>query len=165
VSRAPDGSRLTLPSQVPALSADGRIVAFDSYDEALVPGDTNHSLDVFVHDTAAGTTVRASRASGGAQGNNPSSQPMLSADGRFVMFTSLATNLVPGDTNGFYDVYRHEIATGATSRLSPGTEVGNSFPAALSADGRWAVFVSEAENLVPGDTNVRPDVFVRGPLS
>jgi len=90
---------------------------------------------------------------------------MLSADGRFVMFTSLATNLVPGDTNGFYDVYRHEIATGATSRLSPGTEVGNSFPAALSADGRWAVFVSEAENLVPGDTNVRPDVFVRGPLS
>ena len=165
VSRAPDGSQLTLPSQVPALSADGRIVAFDSYDEALVPGDTNHSLDVFVHDTAAGTTVRASRASGGAQGNNPSSQPMLSADGRFVMFTSLATNLVPGDTNGFYDVYRHEIATGATSRLSPGTEVGNSFPAALSADGRWVVFVSEAENLVPGDTNLRPDVFVRGLLS
>src|SRR5947199_269171 len=83
----------------PALSADGRFVAFQSAATNLVAGDTNGATDVFVHDRQTGTTERMSVASGGAQGNGSSAGPALSAAGRFVAFRSTATNLVTADTN------------------------------------------------------------------
>src|SRR5213595_159425 len=92
----------------PAISADGRFVAFASYASNLVPGDTNGVADVFVHDRQTGTTKRVSVNSAGTQGNGGSGSPAISADGRFVAFSSYATNLVPGDTNGVVDVFVHD---------------------------------------------------------
>ena len=94
----------------PAISADGRFVAFDSEATNLVPGDTNDASDVFVRDRQTGTTRRVSVSSGGAQGNGASFDPAISADGRFVAFNSDATNLVPGDTNGAADVFVRTLA-------------------------------------------------------
>jgi hypothetical protein len=91
----------------PAISADGRFVAFKSDATNLVPGDTNNASDIFVRDRQTGTTERVSVGSGGAQGNNISFSPAISADGRVVAFESAAANLVPGDTNGSIDVFVH----------------------------------------------------------
>src|SRR5439155_1436556 len=148
----------------PALSADGRFVAFVSFATNLVAGDTNGATDVFVHDRQTGTTERVSVASDGKKGNDGSRGAALSADGRFVAFHSTPTNLGPGDTNGATDVFVHDRQTGTTERVSVasgGTE-GNGFSAgpALSADGRFVAFHSTATNLVAGDTNGKTDVFV-----
>src|SRR5437773_638062 len=148
----------------PALSADGRFVAFVSFATNLVASDTNGATDVFVHDRQTGTTERVSVASDGTEGNAASAGATLSADGRFVAFHSAATNLVAGDTNGTNDVFVHDRQTGITERVSvasDGTQ-GNkasSYPA-LSADGRFVAFDSDATNLVAGDTNGTTDVFV-----
>src|SRR5262245_48871088 len=82
------------------ISADGLVVAFESYASNLVAGDTNGSLDAFVHDQSTGITERVSVGSSGAESNGPSITPCISADGRFVAFNSWASNLVAGDTNG-----------------------------------------------------------------
>src|SRR5213592_4033360 len=148
----------------PALSADGRFVAFVSAATNLVASDTNGATDVFVHDRQTGTTERVSVASDGTEGNAASAGATLSADGRFVAFHSAATNLVAGDTNATNDVFVHDRQTGITERVSvasDGTQ-GNkasSYPA-LSADGRFVAFDSDATNLVAGDTNGTTDVFV-----
>ena len=92
----------------PALSADGRYVAFASEANNLVIGDTNAATDVFMHDYQTGTTTRMSVSSAGVQGNNWSVYPSISADGRCVAFGSLASNLVPGDTNNVYDAFVHD---------------------------------------------------------
>jgi archaellum component FlaF (FlaF/FlaG flagellin family) len=111
-----------------------------------------------------GQTTRVSVASDGTEGNGDSWAPSISADGRYVAFTSRASNLVPGDTNGTWDVFVHDRVTGQTTRVSvasDGTE-GNGaseFPS-ISADGRYVAFISEASNLVPGDTNDKRDIFV-----
>lgn len=152
----------------PAVSADGRVIAFTSYAANLVPGDTNDTYDVFVHDRHTGVTTRVSVGSTGAQGNDASEAPALSADGRYVAFESYASNLVPGDTNGTIDVFVHDRQTGATSRESIATDgaqtVGfyaSSRKPSLSADGRFVAFSSSSSALVAGDTNGAPDVFVR----
>src|SRR5437867_4406185 len=141
----------------PALSADGRFVAFVSFATNLVAGDTNGATDVFVHDRQAGTTERVSVASGGSQSNGSNVGSALSADGRFVAFQSAATNLVADDTNGATDVFVHDRQTGTTERMSVASDgsQGNGFNAgpALSADGRFVAFHSTATNLVAGDTN------------
>ena len=150
----------------PAISADGRFVAFDSFADNLVPGDTNNESDVFVHDRKTEVTERVSVDSAGNQGNgHPSSnEPAISADGRFVAFVSLADNLVPGDTNNQFDIFVHDRKTGVTERVSvdsAGNQANDgSFLPAISAHGRFVAFVSLADNLVPGDTNFTPDVFV-----
>ena len=92
----------------PSISADGRFVMFESGATNLVPGDTNGSVDVFVHDRLSGATSRVSVASSGEEGDDRSEDAASSADGRYVVFDSDATNLVPGDTNGFDDVFVHE---------------------------------------------------------
>jgi Tol biopolymer transport system component len=147
-----------------SISADGRYVAFESQATNLVSNDTNGFWDVFVHDTQTGQTIRVSVASDGTEGNGNSVFPSISADGRYVAFTSRATNLVEGDTNGFADIFVHDTQTGQTIRVSvasDGTE-GNSFSLvpSISADGRYVAFESHATNLVAGDTNDLQDIFV-----
>jgi len=148
----------------PSISADGRFVAFDSGAGDLVPNDTNNKMDAFVHDRLTGQTIRVSVASDGTQGNGWSGISSISADGRFVAFSSLANNLVSGDTNGFYDIFVHDRVTGQTNRVniaSDGTQ-GNSWSndPSISTDGRFVAFESPANNLVPGDTNGKGDIFI-----
>jgi Tol biopolymer transport system component len=149
-----------------SISSDGRYVAFASYSTTLVPGDGNVACDIFVHDMQSGSTVRVSVDSSGVEGNHDSFSPSISADGRFVTFLSRADNLVPGDTNGFFDVFVHDMQSGTTERVSIDSN-GNEENAAasgvsyISADGRYVAFCSPAANLVPGDTNGQPDVFLR----
>jgi Tol biopolymer transport system component len=166
VSVASNGTQGNKGAAWPSISAEGRYVAFWSDSSNLVSGDTNGISDVFVHDRQTGQTSRVSVASNGTQGNDSSSYPSLSVDGRYVAFNSFATNLVIGDTNGKSDLFVHDRQTGQTSRVSVasnGTQ-GNGETAALSsisADGRYVAFVSQASNLVSGDTNGTSDVFVR----
>ena len=152
------------PSYSPAISADGRFVAFRSEASNLVPGDTNGTFDVFVHDRQTGATELVSVGLAGVPGNGQSIEPSLSADGRFVAFQSAATDLVPGDSNAAFDVFVRDRLLGTTERVSidaSGTEGnGNSTRASISADGRRVVFQSLASNLVPGDTNATIDVFL-----
>ncbi len=150
-----------------SLSADGRYVAFTSSASNLVGAlDTNGVSDVFVADRTTGAVVRVSVASGGTQGNNASDSPAISADGRYVSFTSTASNLVAGDTNAMADVFVADRTTGAVvSRVSVstyGTQGNNlSTQSSISADGRYVVFESVASTLVPSDTNVASDIFLK----
>jgi len=169
VSVASDGTQGNGPSWGPSISADGRFVAFESRASNLVPGDTNDTTDVFVHDRLTGQTMRVSVASDGREGNSYSWLARISADGRFVVFTSDASNLVPGDTNGTWDVFVHDRQTGQTTMVSvasdgtPGN--GRSIGVSISGDGRFVAFESEASNLVAGDTNGTWDVFVHDRLT
>jgi hypothetical protein len=164
VSVASDGTQGNGGSATPALSADGRFIAFWSFASNLVGEDTNNQYDAFVYDRQTGQTTRVSVASAGTQGNGSSHAPALSADGRFVAFNSDATNLVSGDTNNAADVLVHDRQTGQTTRASvasAGTQGnGDSGTPALSADGHFVAFDSSATNLVSGDTNNAADTFV-----
>lgn len=155
-----------------ALSRDGRFVAFVSIGGNLVAGDDNGCDDIFVRDRLLGTTERVSVSSAGLEGDGHSGGPWISDEGRWVSFGSAAGNLVPGDANGMRDVFVHDRATGTTTRVSvsdQGVEgdgisgfnhLTGYFTTFLSPDARWVVFHSYAENLVPGDSNGVPDVFV-----
>lgn len=148
-----------------AISGDGRFVAFTSRAGNLVPSDTNGFMDVFVRDRLNATTELVSVDSGGVQGDDISHNPSISADGRFVVFTSPATNLVAGDTNGWTDVFVHDRSTGTTERVnvdSAGNQANRwSDRASITADGRFVAFESFANNLILNDTNTANDVFVR----
>lgn len=153
-------------SAAPAISADGAVVAFMSAAGSLVPGDTNGVADVFVHERSSATTSRVSVSSAGVEANGPSGGPVLSGDGSVVAFASAASNLVADDSNGRWDVFVHERATGRTSRVSVRSgdvqSTGQIAPPrlAISGDGSVVAYDSEAADLVAGDTNGRRDVFV-----
>jgi Tol biopolymer transport system component len=165
ISTTQPPSGQVLHSTSPSLSADGRLVAFDSWESNLVPGDTNGRFDVFVFDRQTQTTERVSLTSAGVEGNNDSTGPSISADGRLVAFTSDADNLVAGDGNFDLDVFVHDRQTHTTVRASvatDGTETGfelGSLNAALSADGQVVAFESEGA-LVPEDSGFPVDVYV-----
>jgi Tol biopolymer transport system component len=146
------------------VSADGRYVVFSSYATDLVANDTNGQRDVFVRDTETGRTTLASVGVGGIQGNQESRQGSISADGRFVAFTSSASNLLPGDTNNSPDVFVRDLRTGRTTLVSVGrggqADRGADQPE-ISADGLQVAFTSGSSNLVAVDTNQTGDVFVR----
>jgi len=152
-----------------SISADGRYVAFQTFANNLVDGDTNSALDIFVKDLLTGDTRRVSTDSSGTQSNGHSLAPIITADGRYVAFTSSATNLVGNDTNSANDVFRKDLLTGETIRVSTtsaNAQVnGASTNATISNDGRYIVFDSLASNLVSGDTNARKDVFVKDMLT
>jgi Tol biopolymer transport system component len=160
-----NGNSSFFEASLPRISADGRHVVFISQATNLVPGDNNGSLDVFVHDLDTAETSRASFDSSGIEANGSSLSASTSGDGRYVAFTSSATNLVPGDTNAVSDAFVHDRLTGDTARVSVagnGDEANQeSSLAAISANGRHVAFASEADNLVPGDGNGQADVFVR----
>jgi Tol biopolymer transport system component len=164
VSVANGGAEADSGSNDASISADGRFVAFASGATNLVAGDTNGVSDIFVRDRQTGTTERVSVDSSGLESDASGTSPSISADGRFVAFDSLATNLVTADTNGVYDIFVRDRQTGTTERVSIDSAglAGNDrsiFPS-ISADGRFVSFDSRASNLVMGDTNGREDVFV-----
>jgi len=118
VSVASDGTQADGLTFSPAISADGRFVAFKSEATNLVAGDTNGADDVFVHDRTTRRTMRVSVDTAGRQADGASVGPSITADGRFVAFSSSATNLVPEDRNGVSDVFVHDRITGRTTRSS-----------------------------------------------
>ncbi|WP_143301946.1 TolB family protein [Candidatus Entotheonella palauensis] len=151
------------PSEEPSINGDGRFVAFVSNADNLVVGDTNQSSDVFVADRQDRQTTRVSVDSNGFEANSDSYSPMISSDGRYVVFVSDAENLVADDTNGFADIFVHDRQTGQTRRVnvdSTGREANDdSLSPAISEDGQIVVYESFASNLVPDDTNGHQDVF------
>jgi Tol biopolymer transport system component len=159
------GTQGDADSEYPSISADNRYVAFESVATNLVAGDTNGYSDIFVQDRQTGTTTRVSKSSAGVQGDYESYAAFISADGRYVVFESEATNLVAGDTNNHRDIFVRDRQTGTTwlvSKSSAGVQGdANSYDPSISSDGRYVVFHSYATNLVAGDTNTKPDVFVR----
>ena len=164
VSVDSSGGQADQGSYFPSLSSDGRWVAYSSDAHDLVPGDTNGARDVFLYDSQSGTTERVSIASNGAEGNSYSDDPSISADGRFVAFSSNASNLASGDANGQRDVFVRDQLTGITELVScavaGGAGNGDSAAPSLSADGRYVAFQSSATDLIIGDTNGVPDVFM-----
>jgi Tol biopolymer transport system component len=166
VSRATGGGQANDRSYSPSISADGRMVAFASFADNVVRGDTNGLLDVFLHRRDQATTTRLSIGPDGAEGDGLSFAPVVSADGALVVFSSEATNLVPDDSNRTRDVFLASTATGAVSRLSrpgagsKGQGDGPSLGPVVDASGLIVAFASFATNLVPGDTNGHSDVFM-----
>jgi CSLREA domain-containing protein len=166
VSITSGGTQGAASSFDPSISADGRYVAFIT-GAALVADDTNNQDDAYVRDRQTGTTERVSVDASGAQVDAGTTGAVsISDDGRYVAFTSAATNLVSGDTNGVADTFVKDRTTGDVDRVSldssgiegNGTSVVG---AIISGDGRYVAFASRASNLVTGDTNNAPDVFVR----
>lgn len=172
ISKAPGGALGNKGSAMPALSADGRYVAYESDATNLVAEDTNGRRDVFRYDRSSGATIRVNLASDGAeQGRDvfATKAPTISADGRYVAFQSYANNLGPIDEGSDSDIFVHDTATKTTRRVSTASNgaEGNShsFNAAISGDGRMIAFDSWASNLVAQDTAGKKDIFVHGPLT
>ncbi|MBI4786749.1 MAG: PD40 domain-containing protein [Chloroflexi bacterium] len=186
VSVHSNGTRGNADSYFPSISADGRYISFyslstnligsdldhDGYCETEEGCDTNGARDIFVYDRQTGQTTRESVRSNGAQSNHDSYFSSISGDGRYVAFSSFASNLVDGDTNNVADVFVRDRQMGQTTRVSVhsnGTQ-GNGrsagiytgeFVISISADGRYVAYTSEATNLSgEDDTNGKRDVFV-----
>lgn len=154
---------------VSSLSADGRYVVFSSDGDNLVAGDTNSATDIFLHDLKTDTTERISVGSDGAEANSDSYGPYISYDGRYVVFTSSAENLVANDQNNKNDVFIRDRKTGTTSIVSvstngvQGNEAG--FAVGISGNGKFVVFESDASTIVDSDTNQGQDIFLHEVLS
>lgn len=164
VSVSSNGEQAELSSSDPAISANGKVVAFASEDEGLVPNDDNSYSDVFVHILKTGKTRLVSVRSNGDQGEgNGSHSPALSRNGGIVGFASDAENLVPGDDNTASDVFVHVRRTNKTKRVSVqsdgGQADGSSSDPELSDSGRIVAYESHAIDLVPNDENEEEDVF------
>jgi len=149
----------------PAISGDGRYVAFVSFASDLPAGDTNGVADIFLRDRWSGVTRRVSVGPSSRQPDGASDQPSISADGRFVTYSSRASNLVDGDTNDAGDVFVRDRWTGVTQLVSVGPDAlqandGSGGPV-ISRNGRYIAFGSAASNLVAGDTNDLSDIFIR----
>lgn len=166
VSVSSSGVEADSYSENASISENGRFVAFQSNADNLVSGDTNTQQDVFVRDLKNDKTRRVSVSSAGAEGDDSSSSPSISADGRLVVFGSQATTLVPNDGNATGDIFVNDRKTHKTRRLSlssSGAEAddySNGFPS-ISANGRFVAFSSHATNLVGHDLNGKSDIFLR----
>ncbi len=164
-------------SWAPNISADGRHVLFSSMAQNLLPTSTNSPLptgmaarlNVFLRDRASRTTTLVSVNPVGTSGNGDSLPLDVSPDGRYALFQSVASNLATGDTNAASDVFLRDMVNGTNLLVSANTNGvpgnGPSQTAAMTPDGRFVVFVSAASDLVTGDTNAIPDVFVRDLLT
>lgn len=146
------------------ISADGRFIAYSSNATNLTTDPDTGFRDVFVRDLDAGRTMKASVGRNGNEADSGAIGPSLSDHGRFVSFRSDATDLVAGDTNGQDDIFVRDLIRTTTTRVNVSSDgeqtVGaGSYHAAVNGDGRYVVFMSDAANLVPGDTNGWGDVF------
>jgi Tol biopolymer transport system component len=168
VSLGNDGSQADHGCSAPAISADGNLVAFESGATNLIAVDNNTSIDIFVRDRGAQTTTRVSLDSTGAELPNDSRHAVMSGDGRYVSFETDSPLAVPGKNNGLLDVLISDTVKGTITRVSvsdKGAELnGNSYQAALSQDGRYVSFLSEATNVISGKTAINQDVYARGSL-
>lgn len=147
------------------LSSNALVVAFDTAASNLVPWDNNRVSDVYVRDLVFGATTRVSLGLD-EDANGPSFNPLVSEDGRYIIFESLASNLVTNDFNGTNDIFIHDLMTGTTELVSVNTEGtaspnGPSHSPSISADGLTVAFVSHATNLVAGVTNRLGEVYAR----
>ncbi|HWJ07688.1 MAG TPA: hypothetical protein VNS57_18060, partial [Steroidobacteraceae bacterium] len=166
VSVSSTGAEANSFSTQPSISRDGQVVGFVSFASNLVPNDTNRENDVFVHVLGTGVTERVSVSSSEQQGTGGSLEPSLSGNGRFVAFASGVKVLVPGDTNGWSDVFVRDRLNGTTERVSVSSagvqgDLASRGPS-ISSDGRYVAFESDAFNLVgtPG-ASFTTDIYVR----
>jgi hypothetical protein len=153
-----------------AISRNGRYVAFESSSTDLVPGDTNGLADIFVRDRTASTTTRVPFESTGEPATEPDrstpiglTHPVLSLDGQHVGFAS--ARVYPGPNPVLRlgtDLYVRNLDTGGTTKVTPeALPEGAGLAFSLDAHGEHAAFSSYAEDLVPGDSNGKEDIFVR----
>jgi Tol biopolymer transport system component len=178
VSVDTQGNQANGPSAHPSVSSVGRFIAFESTASNLVPGDSNRVSDIFLRDTcrkaAPGcvpSTIRVSLANDGSEPNGPSFRPSISGDGRYVVFTSQADNLIDNDRNSSSDIFLRDTCIGASSECRPSTALVSEDSAGVQANsssdfgkisgsGQFVAFVSGADNLIVDDTNLSEDVFV-----
>ena len=150
-------------SMNPSISDDGTLIVFESEATNLVVGDSNSDKDIFMHDTATGTSIRISTTTTGLETTNDSRNAKISGDGEWIVFETDAS-LQPSDTNNISDIYLYEVASGTITRISENTDGtqsnGISRNPSLSSDGRYIVFESAATTLVSGDTNGAFDIFL-----
>jgi hypothetical protein len=136
---------------------------FESKASNLVAGDLTGTVDILLRNRQNNTTQRINVSSGGSVSDASAKVPSISSDGRYISYYSRASNLVPGDTNGDYDIFVYDRQTGITERVSiasDGTESNDdSYAPSISADGRYVTFESDADNLVEEDT-IDGDIFV-----
>jgi Tol biopolymer transport system component len=162
VSVSSEGAEANAISTRPAISADGRFVAFESLADNLVYGDTNFLSDIFAHDRLTGITERVSVDANGFEGNGWSEQASISTDGHYVAFISAADNLLPNDSNGVRDAFLHNRLSGYTQRVSissnGGQADGESSYATVTPSGRTVAFTSQAGNLT-GAGNPLESIF------
>jgi Tol biopolymer transport system component len=172
ISVASDGTEANGGSGVAGISWDGNRILFGSSATNLVADDHNGKGDLFLRDVAAGTTVRVSTAADGSEADDDVSDAALSRDGQVVMFTTLATNIVPGDTNRAFDVFVRDLTAGTIERASVDSQGGElawgggnykveSRGNALSPDGRFVAFTTQQDDLIDHDDNLTFDVFLR----
>ncbi len=151
-------------SSTPQVSATGQFVVYSSHASNLVKNDSNQSDDIFVYDQATKKHTRVSVNSEGEQANGGSWSPSISANGRYIVFHSVASNLVPNDTNKAIDIFLHDRMKGKTTRVNlnqKGEQANDhSYYATISANGNHIAFQSTASNLVEQDTNKKSDIFV-----
>jgi hypothetical protein len=154
-------------SMPPVISSDGSRVSFSTTASQLVAGDDNGRSDAFVRDATTGETVMASAAFDGGAPNAATGLASLARGGRYVVFTSTATDIVPGSTTPNNDVYRRDLVSGTTVQVSvrpdgsPSRGSGGATTTDASANGNLVFFSSYASDLVAGDTDGELDLFVR----
>ncbi|MCA9995482.1 MAG: PD40 domain-containing protein, partial [Anaerolineales bacterium] len=164
VSKSSSGTLGNAISASSDVSDDG-IVVFASSASNLVTGDTNGLSDVFYRDTVLGTTKRISVSATGQQGNGGSTRPVISSDGRYIAFMSIASNLVAGDTNGSYDIFVYDRITEGIERVSVSSSGvqgdASSADPSISNDGRYVAFLSFATNFSANDPDFDvEDIYV-----
>jgi Tol biopolymer transport system component len=153
-------------SITPFISNNGRYLVYASAASNLVEGDSNGTTDIFLYDTGTGATRIVSVNSAGQQGNGESLSPRISGNGRYIVYSSAARNLVEGDTNNLPDIFRYDTKTGVTTRVSVKSDGitqgtgGGSFSPGVSNNGRYMAFESFADNLADGDGNGTSDIFL-----
>lgn len=168
VSTNSAGEELNGDSAGPVISADGNSVAFKSYATDLIPGASGLYGNLFVKNLQTGAISLVSADAAGNAGNAESTNPVISADGRYVAFASDASNLVPEDTNGYLDIYVRDLATGSITLVSVGAggeagdgSSGDIYGPSISADGMRIAFSSSAANIAPGDSDNVHDILVK----
>lgn len=163
ISEPPGGGNANGNSHQVQISRDGRFIAFSSAASNLVPGDTNNANDIFLYTVQTGQIERVNLSNTGAQANAVSRDPSVCDDGRYVSYTSEATNLVPGDTNGERDVFLYDVARGETTVVSVNAQGqwgnGRAHRSYITDDCRIIAYATEADNVVPNDTNGERDIF------